>query len=83
MSHDDEVKQLLIEIRDNQSEALRRQDEHLQIAREQLDRAKSQISESIDLQREAVAKARMVMRIAIPGILLCLALIVYLVVKYF
>jgi uncharacterized protein YdaT len=83
MSHDDEVKQLLIEIRDNQSEALRRQDEHLQIAREQLDRAKSQISESIDLQREVVAKARMVMRIAIPGILLCLALIVYLVVKYF
>lgn len=83
MSHDDDVKQLLIEIRDNQTESLRRQDEHLEIAREQLDRAKSQISESIDLQREAIAKARMVTRIAFPGILICIVLIPYLIVKYF
>ncbi len=83
MSHDDDVKQLLIEIRDNQTESLRRQDEHLEIAREQLDRAKSQISESIDLQREAIAKTRMVTRIAFPGILICIVLILYLILKYF
>lgn len=83
MSHDDEVTKLLTEIRDNQREALRRQDEHLQIARQQLDRSKSQISESIGLQREAIAKAKTVTRIALPAILLCLALIAYLIVKYF
>jgi hypothetical protein len=82
MSHEDEVIRLLTEIRDNQREALRRQDEHLEIAKLQLDRSKSQISESINLQREAIAKARTVTRIALPGILFCIGLIAYLMVKY-
>ena len=82
MSHDQDIKQILTEIRDNQRESLRRQEEHLDIARQQLERAKTQISESIDLQREAIARARTVGRIALPGILLCVALIVYLIVKY-
>ena len=82
MSHDQDIKQILTEIRDNQRESLRRQEEHLDIARQQLERAKAQISESIDLQREAIARARTVGRIALPGILLCVALIVYLIVKY-
>ena len=82
MNIDDEIKQLLVEIRDNQREALRSQQEHLDIARQQLERSRTQITESIELQREAVAKARMVGRIALPGILVCIGLIVYLIVKY-
>ncbi len=83
MSTDEELKRILIDIRDNQRESLRRQEEHLEISKLQLERAKSQIAESIQLQKEAAAKARAVMRIAIPGIVLCIGLIIYLVVKYF
>lgn len=83
MSNEDDIKQILIEIRDNQREFIRRQDEHLQIARDQVDRAKTQISESIRLQKEAVAKGRLITRIALPAILLCIALIAYLIFKYF
>ena len=83
MSNEDEIKQILTEIRDNQRWCLQRQEEHLEIAREQLDRAKSQISESINLQREAIDRARMLSRVALPAVLLCIALIVYLIVKYF
>lgn len=83
MSNEDEIRQILTEIRDNQRASLQRQEEHLEIAREQLDRAKSQIGESINLQREAIARARMLSRIALPAVLLCIALIVYLIVRYF
>jgi t-SNARE complex subunit (syntaxin) len=83
VNQDAQIQQLLTEIRDNQREALQRQEEQLRIAREQLERAKSQIAESIGLQREAIQKTRTVMRIAVPGILFCIVLIVYLVVRYF
>jgi len=82
MSNSDEILQLLIEIRDNQRESLRRQDEHLEIARQQLERARTQLTESIALQREAMAKARTIGRIALPAILVCIGLIVYLIVRY-
>ena len=83
MNQDDEIKDLLIEIRDNQKLSLQRQKEHLEIARQQVDRANRQVTESIELQKLAIAKARQVARIAIPGIILCIALIIYLVVVYF
>ena len=83
MSHDDEIKELLKEIRDNQKLSLQRQEEHLEIARQQVERASKQVNESIELQKVAIARAKQVARIAIPGILLCIALIIYLVVVYF
>lgn len=83
MNSDDEIRQILSEIRDNQRESIRRQDEHLEIARKQLERSNSQISESIELQREAVEKARIIGRFALPAVLLCIVLILYLIVKYF
>ncbi len=83
MTEKDDVRKLLVEIRDNQREFLERQKEHVDIAREQLERSNTQIEESIQLQREAVAKARSIGRIAVPGIILCLALIFYLVIRYF
>ena len=82
MSSDTEVRQILVEIRDNQRESLRRQEEHLDIARKQLERSNTQISESIELQKEAVAKARQIGRVALPAVFLCIALVIYLIVRY-
>lgn len=83
MSDRDEIRDLLIEIRDNQRLSLKRQEEHLEIARKQIERSSGQVRESIELQRVAIEKAKQVARIAIPGILICVALIVYLLVRYF
>ena len=47
MSREDEIRDLLIEIRDNQKLSLQRQEEHLEIAREQVERANRQVTESI------------------------------------
>ena len=82
MGHDDELKQLLVEIRDNQRLSLQKQEEHLEVARQQIERARTQFVESIDLQKAAVERAKSVARIAIPGVLVCIALIVYLIVRY-
>ena len=83
MSDRDDIRELLVEIRDNQRLSLQRQEEHLEIARKQIERSSTQVQESIELQRLAVDRVKKVSRIAIPGILLCVALIVYLLVKYF
>ena len=82
MGHDDELKQLLVEIRDNQRLSLQKQEEHLEIARQQIERAGTQVAESIELQKVAIERAKSVARIAIAGVLLCIALIVYLIVTY-
>ena len=83
MSDRDDIRELLVEIRDNQRLSLQRQEEHLEIARKQIERSSTQVQESIELQRLAVDRVKKVSRIAIPGILICVALIVYLLVKYF
>lgn len=82
MSSDEEIKQLLVEIRDNQRLGLQRQEQQLEIAREQLERARNQVTESIELQKQAVNRFKTVSRIAIPGIVLCVVLIIYLMVRY-
>ena len=81
MGNDDELKQL-VEIRDNQRLSLQKQEEHLEVARQQIERARTQVAESIELQKVAIERAKSVARIAIPGVLLCIALIVYLIVTY-
>ena len=82
MSDKDEIRDLLKEIRDNQRLGLQRQEEHLAIAREQIERSRGQVQESIELQRQALGRAKIVSRIAIPGIALCIGLIIYLMVRY-
>lgn len=77
-----EILELLREIRDNQKLALERQAAQLETAREQLDRSRNQVEESIVLQRQAVDRFKRVTRIAVPGIALCIAMIVYLLVRY-
>jgi hypothetical protein len=82
MSDREDIRELLIEIRDNQRLSLQRQEEHLAMAREQMDRSRGQVEQSIELQRQAVDRARKISRIAVPGIALCIALIIYLMVRY-
>jgi hypothetical protein len=79
---DERIVSLLTEIRDNQREMLERQRAQLEIAQTQLTQAKTQIEESLKLQREGVARARAATRVAIPGILACIAAIAYLVLRY-
>lgn len=82
MQNEDEIKQLLTEIRDNQKLALQRQEEHLELARRQVDRAGSQVNESIQLQKEAMDRFKRVGRVVFPLIVLCIALIIYLIVRF-
>lgn len=83
MSESEELRQLLNEIRDNQLRSLQHQEEHLAIAREQIERSRHQIEESMELQRQAIDRVKKISRIAIPGILACVALIAYLVLRWF
>ena len=83
MADDSEIKQLLTEIRDNQRIALEKQSEQLALSREQVERARIQVEESIQLQRVAMKRFKTVTLIAIQGIILCIGLILYLVVRYF
>ena len=78
-----EILNLLTEIRDSQREALANQELQIKLVREQLERSKTSIEESISLQRAAIEKQKLITRIAPPGIFLCIVLIGYLVIKYF
>ena len=82
MADSPEIRDLLIEIRDNQRLSLQRQEEHLAIAREQIERSRNQVEQSIALQRQAIERVRRISRLAVPGIILCVALIAYLMVRY-
>ena len=82
MSELDEIRSILVEMRDDQRSSLEKQDEHIALAQQQLDRARTQVEESLDLQREAMAKQKTIIRIALPGVLACIALIIYLIVRY-
>ena len=83
MSDSEDIRKLLVEIRDNQRLSLQRQEEHLEIARKQIERSSTQVQESIELQRLAIDRVKRISRIAIPGIFICAALIAYLLIKYF
>jgi len=82
MSDKDDIRELLTEIRDNQRLSLQRQEEHLAIAREQIERSRGQVQESIELQRQAIDRVKKISRIAVPGIAICIVLIIYLLVRY-
>ena len=83
MDSSDEIKQLLTEIRDNQKLALEQQKAQLDLAREQLARTRSQVSESIDLQKQAMQRFKSLSLVILPVVFLCIALIAYLIVTYF
>jgi hypothetical protein len=80
---EDRLANLLTEIRDDQRAMLERQRAQLEIAQIHLELAKGQIEESLKLQHEALRRQRTVTRVAVPGILACMAAIAYLVLRYF
>jgi hypothetical protein len=83
LSEKQEIVALLTEIRDNQQLSLQRQEEHLAVAKQQIERSRAQVEQSIELQKAAIDRIKKISRIAFPAILFCVALVVYLLVRYF
>ena len=77
-----QIIELLKRIEQNQEKALQAQEEHLALAKAQLDRSNQRINESIDLQRVSVARQTQVRNIALPLIFVLLVLPGYLLVKW-
>jgi hypothetical protein len=78
-----QILEVLREIRQGQLEALRAMEEHRALAKEQIQVSRKTVEESVGLQRLALKRQRTVTFIAVPGILACIAAIAYLVVRYF
>ena len=74
---------LLREIRDGQREALGVMEEHQALVKEQIQISRSNIEESVNLQRLGLKRQKVITLIAVPGILACIAAIMYLVLRYF
>ena len=85
MSQENEQQMLevLREIRDGQREVLGLLSAQRAAAEEQVRKSRESIAESVALQRLTLARQRTVMLIAVPGILVCMAAIAYLVWRYF
>lgn len=78
-----ESVELLREIRDGQREIIALLEQNRDLAQEQLGRSREKVEESIGLQKVALQRQRTVTLIAVPGIVACIAAIVYLLVRYF
>ncbi|MDX1431889.1 MAG: hypothetical protein R3286_05515, partial [Gammaproteobacteria bacterium] len=75
MSQETEQKilDLLREIRDGQREALNAMEEHRSLVKEQIRISRSNVEESVNLQRLALQRQKVVTLIAVPGIIACIA----------
>ena len=85
MSDDLQREQLKVlqEIRDRQREAVDILKAQRALVEEQLRRSQRQVEESIGLQKTALQRQRAITMIALPGIVACIAAIIYLVARYF
>lgn len=81
--NDQQTLEVLREIRDGQREVLGLLTAQRAAAEEQVKKSRESIAESVALQRLALARQRTVTLIAVPGILVCMAAIAYLVWRYF
>jgi hypothetical protein len=82
MEQREDIIELLKRIEQNQERALQAQEKHLALAQAQLERSNQSISESIELQRVAIARQAQVRNIALPLIIVLLILLGYLLVKW-
>jgi hypothetical protein len=82
MEHPDAIIEALKRIEANQLKALQAQEEHIALARAQLERSERTVNESIALQKVAVARQAQLTRIALPLIVLLVVLLAYLLVKW-
>jgi hypothetical protein len=78
-----EQLEILREIRDRQREAVEILKAQRALVEEQLKRSQRQVEESIGLQKTALRRQRQVALVAVPGIIACIAAIIYLVARYF
>jgi hypothetical protein len=78
-----QILETLREIRDGQREIIGLLGVQRSLAEEQLRKSRTTIEESVGLQREALARQRSITRFAIPAILVCIAAIAYLILRYF
>lgn len=75
--------QILREIRDGQQQIIALMTAQQALAEEQIKRSRDSIEESVGLQRLALHRQRTITFVAVPGILVCIAAIAYLVLRYF
>jgi len=82
MEHHDQILEALKRIEANQRQALETQEQHLALAKAQLERSERTVNESVALQKLAVARQATVTRIALPLIILLIVLLGYLLVRW-
>lgn len=75
--------QLLMEIRDCQQQIIELLSAQRTLAEEQIKRSRDSIEESVGLQRLALQRQRTISLVAVPGIIICILAIGYLVLRYF
>ena len=82
MEKHDEIIEALKRIEANQVRALQMQQEHVAIARAQIERSERAVNESVALQKVAVSRAVLATRVALPLIVVLIALLGYLLIKW-
>ena len=80
---DEQILKTLEKIRDGQREMIALLAAQRAATEEQIARSRTTVEASIALQKEALNRQRTLTRIAIPGIVACVAAILYLVLRYF
>ena len=82
MEPHDEILEALKRIEANQIKGLQVQQEHVALARAQIERSERTISESVALQKLSVKRQGLATRVALPLIVLLLVLLGYLLIKW-
>lgn len=84
MSQDnqEQILETLREIRDGQQEMIRLLGEHKAITEDHQQKSREMLEKSMAVQQLAVQRQRNIGLIAVPGIIACIAAIVYLVWRY-
>jgi hypothetical protein len=78
----EEILAALRRIEANQRQALDAQQQHIDLARSQMERSEKRIQESVELQKLSVARQVQVRNFALPAIVVLMGLLVYLLVKW-
>lgn len=78
-----EQVQLLREIRDGQLKIIELMSAQQALAEEQMKRSRASIDESVGLQKLALQRQRTITLFAVPAIMVCIAAIVFLILRYF
>jgi ABC-type uncharacterized transport system involved in gliding motility auxiliary subunit len=80
---DEDILATLREIRDDQRALLSQVQAQRALAEQQMAQSKQRIEESVGLQREALRRQRTITVVALPALLLCIAAIAWLLLRYF